>query len=42
MICSNTVVHHLVGSKYFAKGDKVHGNWQVDVEEESRKCSHGF
>ena len=33
----DTVVHHLAGSTCFAKGDKVHGYWQVDVEEESRK-----
>ena len=33
----DTIVHHLAGSMCFAKGDKVNGYWQMDLEESSRE-----
>lgn len=32
-----TIVHHLAGSTCFAKGVKVNGYWQCDLDENSRK-----
>ena len=33
----DTIVHHLLHARCFAKGDKVNGYWQVLLEENSRK-----
>ena len=33
----DTIIHHLAGSGFFAKGDNVNGYWQLDLEEDSRK-----
>ena len=33
----DTIIHHLTGSGFFAKGDNVNGYWQLDLAEESRK-----
>ena len=32
----DTLIHHLSGSEFFAKGDDTKGYWQCDLEESSR------